>query len=82
MSLTFTKGSGHGGKRPTLAEVLDCLVSDAASLEGARSFEEWARNLGDDPDSRRAERAYKAVVAQTDKLKACLGPAYRRLVAS
>ena len=82
MSLTFTKGSGHGGKRPTLAEVLDCLVTDAQSLEGARSFEEWTRNLGDDPDSRRAERAYRAVVVQTDKLKACLGPAYRRLVAS
>ena len=81
-TLIFTKGYGHGGARPALAEVLGCLVSDAQSLEGARSFEEWARELGYDPDSRKAERIYKAVVAQTDKLKAALGPVYRKLVAA
>lgn len=82
MSLTFTKGYGHEGKPPDLAEILRCVVSDAETLEGAASFEDWARDLGYSNDSRKAERIYAKVQAQTDKLKACLGPAYRRLVAS
>ena len=66
MSVTFTKGHGHGGKRPTLAEVLTCLLAEAEDLEGTP----------------KAEKVYAAVRAQTDKLTACLGVAYGRRVAS
>ena len=54
MSLTFTKGYGHEGKPPDLAEILRCVVSDAQTLEGAASFEDWARDLGYTSDSRKA----------------------------
>ncbi len=37
------------------------------------SFDEWARDLGYDTDSRRAEKTYKQVVSQTAKLKRFLG---------
>ena len=80
MRFIFTKGVGHGGQEPTLAEVLGCLRSDAESLESTGGFEAWAREMGWDADSRQAERTYRAVVAQTAKLRACLGASYRALV--
>lgn len=45
---------------PDLKNVLYCLVSDAQSVDGVESFEEWASELGYDTDSRKAERAYNA----------------------
>lgn len=59
---------------PTLAEVLDCLASDAATVENARTFEEWASELGYDTDSREAYKTYKVTKRQTEKLRALLGP--------
>jgi len=40
--------------------ILDCLVSDAWSVLNSRGFEDWANELGYDPDSRKAERTYNA----------------------
>ena len=76
MTLVFTKGSGHGGKPPTIGEVLECLRSDASSLDGARDFEDWARELGLPLDSRTAEQSYRAVVAQSAKFRALVGDAF------
>lgn len=56
---------------PTAADVLDCLLSDASGAE--QSFEDWAADLGCDPDSRKAEATYRAVIAQTAKLRRLLG---------
>lgn len=44
---------------PTLADVLYCLVSDSDAMEHA-TFEEWAGAFGYDPDSRAAEKIYRA----------------------
>jgi hypothetical protein len=73
MTLVFSKGSGHNGAKPTLEEVLDCLASDGAGYENARSFEEWASEYGYDTDSRKAERTYKAIAKQAEALKRVLG---------
>lgn len=72
MSLTFSKGYGHEGKPPKLAEVLDCIVSDASGSD--ELFESWCSNYGYDTDSRRAERTYNAVRKQAAALRRILGP--------
>jgi hypothetical protein len=72
MRVTFSMGSALTGP-PSLAEVLDCLASDAAGLENARSFEEWAGEYGYDPDSRKALRTFKVVERQASALARSLG---------
>jgi hypothetical protein len=51
----FSQGWAHT-QAPTAGDVLDCLAMDAASVENARSFEDWASELGYDADSRKAEK--------------------------
>lgn len=73
LTVPFRMGSGHNQKEPTALDVLECLLSDAASIENARSFEEWAEEPGFDTDSRKAEQSYRQCEAQHRKLKAWLG---------
>lgn len=83
-SCHFSQGSAHKDP-PTAEDVLECLLSDARSVlpewdesNGAADvvvpFEEWASDLGFDPDSRKAERSYNVTVEQTRKLRAFLTP--------
>jgi hypothetical protein len=58
--------------RPDLESVLDCLASDASSVEGA-TFEDWAPDMGLDTDSRRAERTYRIIIEQANQLRALVG---------
>lgn len=82
MTLYFSKGYGHNGKEPQLDEVLDCLASDASSVINS-DFEEWARDMGFDEDSRKAEKTYKTIERQSDKLQRLLGgDAYQTLLYS
>jgi hypothetical protein len=69
--IPFSQGSAHKGP-PDLATVLDCLASDARTVE-YDSFEEWAGNLGYDTDSRSAERTYRTVKTQSERLLEFLG---------
>jgi hypothetical protein len=62
---------------PTARDVLEALLSDAATIENAQDFEDWAANLGFDSDSRCAEKTYQAADEQTTKLKRFLGDAYQ-----
>lgn len=39
---------------PTIESVISCIVSDSDCYENARDFEEFASDLGYDPDSRKA----------------------------
>ena len=71
-TLYFSKGVLLTGD-PTAEEVLSCLALDAASIENSRSFEDWASDLGYDPDSRRAEKIYNGVVKSSERLKILLG---------
>jgi len=72
----FSKGHGHGGVAPTADEVLECLASDSAGYDCARSFEDWAADYGYDPDSRTAEKTYKIIGKQTKAIKRLLGVVY------
>lgn len=81
MSVPFFQGSAHTEK-PTAADVLTCLLSDANSVESARSFDEWAGDLGYDTDSRKAERTYRACQSIAKRLRVFLGDEYEALVYS
>lgn len=72
MRVPFSQGSAHS-EEPTAADVLNCLASDAAGYENARSFEEWAGEYGYDTDSRKAHKTYQVIAKQAAKLRAMLG---------
>lgn len=59
-SVTFwySMGSAHTGT-PDLLDVMHSLLSDISNVE-AQEFEDWAADLGFDPDSRKAERIFEA----------------------
>jgi len=66
--------SWHRVLRPPLLEdVMECLISDAETAENARSFEDWATDLGYDVDSRKHYDIYQAVVKQKEAFKELLG---------
>lgn len=48
-------------RKPTLADIIDSLAVDAQTTENVKTFEEWARELGYDTDSRKAEAIYNRV---------------------
>lgn len=80
MTTYFSMGYGHNGKAPEMAMVLDSLASDA-SLAGDNSFEDFCSELGYDPDSRKAEKTYKACKHSASRLEKFLGSeAYQTLV--
>jgi hypothetical protein len=68
MSVPFYTGAALTDD-PDAEMVLDCLASDAATVENARSFDEWCSELGYDTDSRKAERDYKLTIRQTRRLR-------------
>lgn len=80
MVIPFSQGSAHK-LEPTAADVLDCLASDAASIENAKGFEDWASDFGYDIDSRKAEKIYAACKRNAEDLAAYLGDeAYQELL--
>jgi hypothetical protein len=56
-----------------MPDVLDEVAAEAAVVETARCFEEWAVQMGFDPDSRHAERVYRAWRRRTSNLRTLLG---------
>ena len=71
-SVYYSMGSAHTGP-PDAPGVLDSMRSDAGSFDDAGTFEDWARSMGLDADSRKAEAIWKHVKAQTERLKRFLG---------
>jgi len=71
LTVPFSQGPAHCSE-PTAADVLDCLASDSANIFDY-SFEEWASELGYDPDSRKAERVFMACEKQAKGLMRLLG---------
>jgi len=56
----FSQGPAHT-TQPDLCDVLSSLLMDTSGLD--QPFEDWAEDLGYDPDSRKAERIYTACKA-------------------
>lgn len=80
MRLKYSQGSGWNGKPPILSDVLECLASDAATIENSNGFEDWASDLGFDTDSRKAETSYKQCQKQTDDLRRLFDTHFDRLL--
>ncbi len=73
-AVTITYSMGPALERePEVEDVLGCLAMDASTYLNARSFEEWAGELGFDADSRKAERTYQAVGKQVSDLEGLIG---------
>lgn len=79
MTVPWRQGTGITDD-PDAASVLEALVMDAATIENADTFEEWAPDLGYDPDSRKAEEIYRQACKQTNDLRILLGGEYRETV--
>lgn len=75
LSTPFGMGPALTGT-PTVADVLNSLVSDAAGYENANGFEDWASEFGYDTDSRQAEATYRAVEESTEVLRSFLAEKY------
>lgn len=73
MTVPFYMGIGLKGE-PSAADVLECLISDAIGYRNAASFEDWASDYGYDPDSRAAEKTYRACGRISDRLEKFLTP--------
>ena len=71
ITVSFFQGEAHDHE-PTAADVLSSLLIDAA-VEDHSSFEEWAANLGYDPDSRKAARTYRGCVKMAPRVRAFCG---------
>lgn len=76
LTTVFSMGSGHNGHEPTADQVLECLLSDAGTVQYAGGFREWADTLGFEHDSRKAEQTFKTTQRQTAKLERFLGDSY------
>ena len=74
MTLDFWCGVLYG--EPRVADVLDCLLSDASGVENNPYFEDWRKEYGYDTDSRKAWSMYKACTRQTERLRKLLGSEY------
>jgi hypothetical protein len=75
----YSMGPAHT-KPPEAGDVLDCLASEACSVENA-SFDDWAGDMGYNTDSRRAFKIYDACRKSARELKAFLGDdLYARLL--
>ena len=79
LTLYFSKGYGHNGASPEVAEVLNCLASESSGTD--QDFADWCSDLGYDADSREAERIYKVCLHQAGRLRRFLGDEqYERLL--
>jgi len=72
MTVFFSMGSGLR-REPTTKDLLDCMASDCAGLLYG-SFEEWADDLGFDPNSQKALKTYQAMDKQAKRLENLLEP--------
>lgn len=76
----YTMGAGHGQTPPDTADVLDFFASEAAGIENARDFEDWASEYEYNEDSRSAEKTYNAFKTYTNSLRDFLGDDRFRLI--
>ena len=71
MTTAFYQGLGHT-EEPSAADVVSALCSDARFVDG-QTLEDFCAELGYDPDSRKAERIYKACQKHAPKIRRLFG---------
>ncbi len=74
LTTSFYQGYGFKGAEPKPEDVISSLLSDMnTGAEDGNTFENWAADLGYDPDSRSAERVFKACLRIAPKVRRLLG---------
>lgn len=78
MTITFSMGSGHGGKEPSTADVLNAVASDASGYENSgRNFQNWCSEFGyesyEPSETRKHKKTFNAVKKEYEKLEKFLG---------
>ena len=79
MTTPFFMGAAHT-KPPEVADVLDCMLSDASIIENAPEWQEFAGETGYDPDSLSGYQTWQRTRRQTKRLRRFLGEHYDALV--
>lgn len=76
MQVHFSMGPAHS-REPEIGEVLDCLASDASSIENAPDWLDWAEEMGFGEDGasgmRKARDTFQAIERQSADLRALVG---------
>ena len=68
---SFFQSQAERANKPHISVVIYCLAQDSSGIIcGEGSFEVWASEYGYSEDSREAERVYKAVKRNYEKMKA------------
>lgn len=67
-------------KPPEVADVLDCMLSDARIIEDTPDWEEFAADCGYDRDSLSGYQTWQAATRQTKRLRRFLGEHYESLL--
>jgi hypothetical protein len=81
LTVDFWMGRGIGHE-PYSLDVLGNLLLDAGTHDNARGFEDWASELGLNPDSRQDEKLYRKVGKQVESLKKLLGDDYETFLSA
>jgi hypothetical protein len=79
MTVPFSMGVGLTHE-PTAYDVLTCLQMDATTYVNDYSFEDFCSEYGYDTESRKAERTYKVILRQSEKLKNFLGDKFEEFM--
>jgi hypothetical protein len=82
IDLPFRMGQGLQGREPTPADVLECILSDAAGVENTNGFHDWLSEFVQDDEMMTTQKfkeyraTYDAIVTQAAELSEFLGDAY------
>lgn len=76
MRVTFGMGTGNDGRKPSVAEVLDNLLSEVTE----EPYGDWCAEFGYDPKDREPYRMYRAICRYNDKLREFLGDSFEEYV--
>lgn len=83
-TIVFSMGSGHHGKEPEAADVLNSMASDANSAVSTDDWREFARDMGmeteiEDPrsgrmvENKKAKKIFNACIKEHEQLISLLG---------
>ncbi|MER6605682.1 hypothetical protein ABT282_07150 [Streptomyces sp. NPDC000927] len=64
---------GTGAGEPTILDLMGPLIRQAATAEGAKSYEDWASDFTSDPDEYMPRDEYEESVQLAKRLRALLG---------
>jgi len=81
MTIDFWMGKGLK-RTPTIADVLESLLSDASGFDNARNYLSWCDEFELKPNSPMSQDTYSAIKEHTENLKSLLGSEYETFLSA